>query len=310
MAFVIAERVRETTLTTGTGTIDLAGATLAMRTFVAGIGTGNTTRYLLVSGNGIDWEIGTGTVTDASPDTLTRTPEISTNSNAAISLIGESRVLCVYPASLDLLLDTLYSTTRGSVLYRGASKWLALAPGSQGQALIMGASDPAWGAATERTTLVFSSSGSTLAGIGNVFPTTAALAITADDVYEFEACIKGWDGSHNCVFLIMNNAKTQAYRWIWQSDGNTILDNYDGSQHVLRASGGNLGSAPDIAIIRGVMSFGSAHNTVIMENLGSADLGTGDAHTLMAGTSIYFGASCSANTFSNILKCSIRKLNP
>jgi len=146
MAFVLAERVRETTLTTGTGPLDLAGATLAMRTFVAGIGTGNTTRYCIVSGDGVNWEIGTGTVTDSSPDTLSRTPEISSNSNAAISLTGESRVFCVYPASLDLLLDTLYSSTRGSLLYRGASAWLARAPGSLGDVLTMGANDPAWAA--------------------------------------------------------------------------------------------------------------------------------------------------------------------
>ena len=144
MAFKLAERVRETTLTTGTGTLDLAGATLSMRTFVAGIGTGNTTRYRIVSGDGVNWEIGTGMVTDASPDTLTRTPEISTNANAAISLVGESKVSCVYPASLDLLLDTLYSSTRGTILYRGASVWLPRAPGSSGQVLTMGANDPAW----------------------------------------------------------------------------------------------------------------------------------------------------------------------
>lgn len=69
-AEVIANRVAETTATTGTGTLSLAGAKSGYQTFVAGCGSGNTCTYLITDGT--DWEIGTGTVTDASPDTLSR----------------------------------------------------------------------------------------------------------------------------------------------------------------------------------------------------------------------------------------------
>jgi hypothetical protein len=149
MAFVLAERVRETTVTTGTGTLNLAGATPAMRTFVAGIGNGNTTRYCLVSGDGSSWEIGTGTVTAGTPDTLARSPSISTNGNAAISLTGTSRVFCVVPASASLLLDGAFGSTEGQILQRGASGWQVLAPGTAGQALISGGASAlnSWGAA-------------------------------------------------------------------------------------------------------------------------------------------------------------------
>jgi hypothetical protein len=68
------------------------------RTFVAGIGTGNTCRYCITDGT--DWEVGTGTVTDASPDTLARTAIIaSTNSNNAVNWgAGSKTVFCDYPA--------------------------------------------------------------------------------------------------------------------------------------------------------------------------------------------------------------------
>ncbi len=39
-AFVINDRVKQTTTTTGTGTIDLSGTETGFETFVAGIGDG------------------------------------------------------------------------------------------------------------------------------------------------------------------------------------------------------------------------------------------------------------------------------
>lgn len=99
MAFVLADRVKESTTTTGTGTINLGGAFTQFRTFVAGVGNGNQTCYCIISGNGTDWEVGLGTVTDATPDTLSRTTIFSSsNSGSAINLSGTSIVFCDDPA--------------------------------------------------------------------------------------------------------------------------------------------------------------------------------------------------------------------
>ena len=60
MALVVKDRVQETTTTTGTGTVTLAGAVSGFQTFAA-IGDGNTCYYAITSGT--DWEVGLGTYT-------------------------------------------------------------------------------------------------------------------------------------------------------------------------------------------------------------------------------------------------------
>ena len=70
MALVLNDRVRETSTSQGTGTINLAGAVTGFQTFVSGIGTGNTTYYAIFEEGTNLFEIGLGTVTDATPDTL------------------------------------------------------------------------------------------------------------------------------------------------------------------------------------------------------------------------------------------------
>ena len=47
MALVLKDRVKETSTTTGTGTLNLAGAVTGFQTFVAGIGNSNTTYYAI-----------------------------------------------------------------------------------------------------------------------------------------------------------------------------------------------------------------------------------------------------------------------
>jgi hypothetical protein len=49
--FKVADRVKETTTSTGTGTINLAGAATNFQSFVAGIGDGNRCYYAIVDNN-------------------------------------------------------------------------------------------------------------------------------------------------------------------------------------------------------------------------------------------------------------------
>lgn len=73
--------------------------------------------------------------------------------------------------SITSLLDGAFSSVQGSVLYRGASAWLALAPGSDGQVLTSGgaAANPAWeasaGGLTAASQAEMESASSTTVGV-------------------------------------------------------------------------------------------------------------------------------------------------
>jgi len=100
MAFVIADRVRETTTTTGTGTINLLGAVTNFETFTANLSNSDTTYYAIIDNTNNDFEVGLGTFT-SSGTTLARTTIIaSSNSNSAVNLgTGTKDVFITIPAS-------------------------------------------------------------------------------------------------------------------------------------------------------------------------------------------------------------------
>lgn len=98
MALVLADRVRETTTTTGTGTVSLGGAVTDYQSFAA-IGTGNTTYYTIAGTGTGEWEVGLGTYTSAG-NTLSRdTVLASSNSGNLVNFsAGTKDVFCDYPA--------------------------------------------------------------------------------------------------------------------------------------------------------------------------------------------------------------------
>jgi len=101
MAFVLNDRVKETSTTTGTGTFDLAGAETGFESFVSGVGDGNTTYYAISNDGTNEFEVGIGTITDAATDTLSRDTIISSsNSDALVNFsAGTKTVFCTLPAS-------------------------------------------------------------------------------------------------------------------------------------------------------------------------------------------------------------------
>ena len=99
MAFVIADRVRETTTTTGTGTITLGGAVTNFETFAANLSNADTTYYAIVDNTNSDFEVGVGTFT-SSGTTLARSVIASSNSNNLVDFgAGTKDVFITVPAS-------------------------------------------------------------------------------------------------------------------------------------------------------------------------------------------------------------------
>jgi len=120
-AFVINDRVKQTTTTTGTGTINLSGTETGFETFVAGIGDGVQTYYAIVHDGTADFEVGVGTVTDAGTDTLSRQTVISSsNSDNLVNFgVGSKTVFCTLPAkkTISPVMDaTSYIVTHASTL--------------------------------------------------------------------------------------------------------------------------------------------------------------------------------------------------
>ena len=102
-----ANRVAETTQTTGTGTLDLDGAQTGFRAFSDELTTGDTVYYGIEDdpANPTEYEYGSGTWTNATPDTLTRdTVHGSSNAGAKISLQGGT----TYTVSAVILKESLF----------------------------------------------------------------------------------------------------------------------------------------------------------------------------------------------------------
>ena len=111
MALVLADRVLETSTTSGSGTISLAGASPGYQGFSTGVGNGNQTYYTIALEGGTEWEVGIGTYTSVG-DTLSRdTVLASSASGAKVGFsAGTKQVFVTYPAG-----KSVYFSTSGTI---------------------------------------------------------------------------------------------------------------------------------------------------------------------------------------------------
>lgn len=96
----VADRIYETSVTTGTGTYTLAGAATGFQSFST-LGAGATTPYFATDDT--NWEVGIGTVATG-PNTLARTVILaSSNANAAVNWgVGTRKIRVGLPAEMAL----------------------------------------------------------------------------------------------------------------------------------------------------------------------------------------------------------------
>lgn len=203
MALVLADRVRETSTTTGTGSVTLAGAYTGFQTFLAGIGNGNNTYYTISNSITGEWEVGIGTYT-SSGNTLSRDTVLASSNSGSLVVFttGSKDVFVTQPAERNVYvsgtdivaansasLKTSYggtgltSYTAGDLPYYATGTTLSkLGIGTNGQVLTSTGSAPQWStlSGVAVTTISFGTTGLTPATATSGVVTVAGTLATAN----------------------------------------------------------------------------------------------------------------------------------
>ena len=125
MAFVVADRVRETGSASGTGSVFLVGPTDGFASFVSGIGHGNDTFYAILDPNTGDYEVGVGEIRSAAQtafadDHIVRNGDVytSSNSDALVNFTSGNSLVCIctQPSSKAVFVNAADETAVGATL--------------------------------------------------------------------------------------------------------------------------------------------------------------------------------------------------
>lgn len=101
MVFALFDRVKETSATTGTGALSLAGAVSQFIAFSSVYSNGDTFDYCITDQTGTNWEVGLGTYTSAG-NLLTRTTvKASSNAGSAVNFTSGALYAFVTLAAYD-----------------------------------------------------------------------------------------------------------------------------------------------------------------------------------------------------------------
>jgi hypothetical protein len=118
MAFILKDRVKESTFTTGTGAVSLEGSSETFDSFQSYMTNGDTTYYAIITSvSGTDeWEVGLGTWNTG--NTITRTTVLSgSNGTSAVNFgAGKKDVFMTYPAD-----KAVYTDASGNIDINGGT---------------------------------------------------------------------------------------------------------------------------------------------------------------------------------------------
>ena len=110
MPLILANRVKETSLTSGSGIITLAGASDGYQAFSSVLSSGDSTYYTITNAN--NWEVGIGTYQNS---TLSRDTILSSsNSDNPINLVSQSTIFVAYPSEKSVYKDAADQVVAGS----------------------------------------------------------------------------------------------------------------------------------------------------------------------------------------------------
>jgi len=187
MAFITADRVKDTSTTTGTGNITVSGsAPFGYRTFSTVMSVGDTFYYAIQGQSTAEWEIGVGTY--ASSNQFARTTVLASSaSGSAVSFSsGTKNVFITLAATRTLQLKSGDTPTAGSIPYGDGATLSYSSVGTAGQVLVSGGSgSPTWSSAgTGSVTSVDVSGGTTgLTTSGGPVTTSGTITIAGTLAY-------------------------------------------------------------------------------------------------------------------------------
>ena len=180
MAFITADRVKDTSTTTGTGNITVSGsAPFGYRTFSTVLSVADTFYYAIQGQSTAEWEIGVGTY--ASTNQFARTTVLASSaSGSAVSFSsGTKNVFITLAATRTLQLKSGDTPTAGSIPYGDGSTLSYSSVGTAGQVLVSGGSgSPTWSSAGTGSVTSVNVSGGTTGLTTSGGPVTTSGTIT------------------------------------------------------------------------------------------------------------------------------------
>jgi hypothetical protein len=150
MAFITADRVKDTSTTTGTGNITVSGsAPFGYQTFSTVLSVSDTFYYCIQGQSTSEWEVGLGTYVSSNQFARTTILSSSASGSAVSFSSGTKNVFITLPANKTLQFDVGGSPTSGGILYGAGTMLSYSAVGTAGQVLVSGGSGaPTWSTVT------------------------------------------------------------------------------------------------------------------------------------------------------------------
>ena len=242
-----ADRVFQTSNTTGTGTYTLAAGPPGFRTAVAALGSGVEATYHIDDGE--NWETIIGVAASGTPDTLTRQEVLaSSNGGAAVSWPANTKnIRLIYPGTLAVSLDKNRAFTEGFA-----------ASGGTGNAHTATLDPPLTGYSNGMVICYFAPAGNTGAvtlninGLGTKALTKQGEALVSGDIPVGALIVARYKASENKFYLVgappgeIARASVQN-RWIY---GLTMANNAIDAANDLDFAAGACVSDDGTTIIR------------------------------------------------------------